>query len=166
MSNVRIARITDNIANAISLIAAAGLVLMTLLIAWQVFGRHVLNASPVWSEAGALIVMFYFVLLGAAVGVHEQYHLGLRLVVSRLPVGLSLPVYIAGQLVIGVFGLAMAWNGIQLIDFTQDHTIPSLNVSRSIAYWPFVICGGLIALFTVVRSLNAIVHRKETSPWS
>ena len=39
-------RAAERLANTVSKIAAAGLVLMTLVIAWQVFGRYVLNDSP------------------------------------------------------------------------------------------------------------------------
>ena len=112
-------RAAERLANIVSKIAAAGLVLMTLVIAWQVFGRYVLNDSPAWSESAALVIMLYFVLLGAAVGVYEQFHLGLRLFVSWLPAGWKRPVYVIAQLLVMTFGAAMAWNGMRLIDYTS-----------------------------------------------
>ena len=62
-------RIAESLANIVAKVASLGLVIMTIVITWQVFGRYVLNASPVWSESVALITMLYFVLLAAAVGV-------------------------------------------------------------------------------------------------
>ena len=81
---------------------------MTIVIAWQVFTRYVLNDSPAWSESAALIIMLYFVLLAAAIGVHEKFHLGFRLFVSMLPLRLKRAVFVLGQLLVMVFGAAMA----------------------------------------------------------
>ena len=159
-------RAAERLATIASKAAAAGLVLMTLVIAWQVFGRYVLNDSPAWSESAALVIMLYFVLLAAAVGVYEQFHLGLRLFVSRLPAGWKRPVYVIGQLLVMTFGAAMAWNGMRLIDYTSSHVIPTLGISRSVAYWPFVACGGLIVLFALVRCAVVVRDKGATDPWN
>ncbi len=159
-------RAAERLATIASKAAAAGLVLMTLVIAWQVFGRYVLNDSPAWSESAALVIMLYFVLLAAAVGVYEQFHLGLRLFVSRLPAGWKRPVYVIGQLLVMTFGVAMAWNGMRLIDYTSSHVIPTLGISRSVAYWPFVVCGGLIVLFALVRCAVVVRDKGATDPWN
>jgi hypothetical protein len=50
---------------------AAGLVLMTAIIGWQVFGRFVLGSSPSWAEQAALILMIWYVFFAAAAGVRE-----------------------------------------------------------------------------------------------
>ncbi len=159
-------RAAERLATIVSKIAAAGLLLMTLVIAWQVFGRYVLNDSPAWSESAALVIMLYFVLLAAAVGVYEQFHLGLRLFVSKLPVGWKRPVYVIDQLLVMTFGVAMAWNGMRLIDYTSSHVIPTLGISRSVAYWPFVACGGLIVLFALVRCAVVVRDKGATDPWN
>lgn len=147
-------------------LAAVGIVVMTLVIAWQVFGRYVLNASPVWSEAAALIIMLWFVLLGAAVGVYEQFHLGFRFLVSALPRTISTVTYIAGQALIATFGVVMAWNGYELVNFTQSHELPTLGLSRAIVYWPFVVCGALTSLFALSRIVRASRLDKGQSPWN
>ena len=72
--------------------AGAGLVLMTVMVAWGVFGRYVLNDTPTWVEAGSLFLMSWFILLGAAVGVRESDHLGFEvgLVMSPPPLRAAL----------------------------------------------------------------------------
>ena len=57
-------------------VAAVGLVLMTLIIGWQVFGRYVLNSSPSWSEQASLALMIWYVSLAAAAGVRALGCLG------------------------------------------------------------------------------------------
>jgi hypothetical protein len=39
------------VSNLLIKLGAAGLVVMTAIISWQVFGRFVLNSSPSWSGA-------------------------------------------------------------------------------------------------------------------
>src|ERR1041384_910259 len=66
-------------------LAGIGLVLMTGFVAWQVFCRYVLNDSPSWTEPGAVLLMSWFIFLGAAVGVRENYHLGFDVLLYVLP---------------------------------------------------------------------------------
>ncbi len=66
-------------------LAGVGLVLMTVFVAWQVFCRYVLNDSPSWTEPGSVMLMSWFIFLGAAVGVRENYHLGFDVLLYVLP---------------------------------------------------------------------------------
>lgn len=159
-------RAVAKIADVVLKIAAAGLVVLTLVIFWQVFARYVLNASPPWSEAAALIVMVSFVLLAAAVGVYEKFHLGFRWLVTRLPIQSRRAAFVFGQVLILAFGAAMAFNGMALVDYTATHIIPTLGISRSVAYWPFVACGGLMALFACVNCVNVFLGRRDADPWN
>ena len=162
----RLDRAIGKIADIVLKVAAAGLVAMTLVISWQVFARYVLNASPPWSEAAALIVMVSFVLLAAAVGVYEKFHLGFRWLVTRLPIQSRRAAFVIGQGLILAFGAAMAFNGMALVDYTATHIIPTLGISRSVAYWPFVVCGGLMVLFACVNCVSVFLGRRDADPWS
>src|SRR5690606_7974262 len=66
-------------------LAGVGLVLMTVFVAWQVFGRYVLNDSPSWTEPGSVMLMSWFIFLGAAVGIRENYHLGFDVLIYVVP---------------------------------------------------------------------------------
>ena len=162
----RLDRAAGVLAGVVLKLAAAGLTAMTLVISWQVFARYVLNASPPWSEAAALILMVGFVLLAAAVGVYEKFHLGFRWLVSQLPIRLKRAAFVFGQGLIMAFGAAMAFNGLALVDYTATHIIPTLNIPRSVAYWPFVVCGVLMMLFAFVNCATLIAGKREDDPWS
>ena len=56
-------------------IAGIGLVVMTGLFFWRVFLRYGLNHSNAWTELTAIILKSWFLFLGSAVGVRENYHL-------------------------------------------------------------------------------------------
>ena len=45
---------------------ALGLVVMTAIVGWQVFGRFVLDSSPSWTEQAALVLMIWYVMFAAA----------------------------------------------------------------------------------------------------
>jgi len=141
--------------------SAAGLFFMTLSIGWQVFGRYVLNDSPGWSESLALLLMLYFILLAAAVGVHQRFHLGFAFVADRFAGRARGAVEIARQMSIAGFGIAMVWNGAVLAEFTADHMIPTLGVSRALAYWPFILSGGMMVLFALDNILRELAGESE-----
>ena len=159
-------RAAARLAGIVATLASAGLVLMTAVIGWQVFARYVLNDSPTWSEAAALVIMAWFVLLAAAVGVYERFHLGFRLFVSLLPLPVKRAIFLLGQLLIMMFGAAMTFNGMALVDFTASHVIPTLGVSRSVAYWPFAICGTLIVLFALANCVALVRRWGVSDPWN
>src|SRR5690348_3024956 len=64
------------VARCIVAIACVALIAMTLVEAWQVFARYVLNDSPSWTEPVALLLMSAAMMLGAAAGVRNEAHFG------------------------------------------------------------------------------------------
>ena len=148
----------DAMARLAMWVSAGGLALMTVVIGWQVFGRKVLNASPAWSESLALLLMLYFVLLASAAGVREGFHLRFRLIDDVLSERAARIVRRIVNLGVAVFGVLMTVNGIALANFTAGHMIPTLGISRSVAYWPFVVAGALITVFAV----DNVVRDKAT----
>ena len=151
-------------------IAAAGLVLMTVIIGWQVFGRYVLNSSPSWSEQASLTLMIWYVSLGAAAGVREGFHI--RIVALETAVGprAQRVMRIASNGVVAVCGLAMLVYGGELVVETWQHVIPSLGLPRGVAYLGLPIAGALIALFSLERILeetqSKITDDEEDPRWS
>ena len=144
-------RVLSRLSQVILDFAAFGLLLMTVVIGWQVFGRYALNASPAWSESLALMLMLYYVLLAAAVGVRQGFHLGLRIIVDNLPKRSQQWVLVLGFSCVAVFGILMLVNGVALVSYTASHLVPTLTVSRSVAYWPFVVSGTLMVIFAMER---------------
>lgn len=132
-------------------LAGIGLVLMTFIVAWQVFCRYVLNDSPSWTEPGAVMLMSWFIFLGAAVGVRENYHLGFDVLLYVVPKGGKTWLRMISDLVALAFGVGMIWYGAQLIGLTWDTILPSLQISGGWSYLPLVAGGVLISLFALER---------------
>jgi TRAP-type C4-dicarboxylate transport system permease small subunit len=127
--------------------AGAGLVLMTVFVAWQIFGRYVLNQSPSWTEPAALLLMSWFILLGSAVGVRESNHLGFEVGLHHAPPALRHAMLAVTELLVIGFGLAMAWYGYDLAAETWSAAMPGLPIPQGMDYVPLCVGGGLIALF-------------------
>src|SRR5258708_22151126 len=66
-----LARFTAPLARVCMYFAVAGLIGIVGVVAIQVFGRYVMNDTPVWAECTALVPGLYVTLLGAAVGVRD-----------------------------------------------------------------------------------------------
>lgn len=141
-------------------LAGMGLVVMTVMVAWQVFCRYVLNDSPSWTEPGAVMLMSWFIFLGAAVGVRENYHLGFDVLLYVLPKSGKKWLRMISDLVAFAFGIGMVWYGSQLVSLTWNTTLPSLGISGGWDYIPLVAGGVLICVF----SLERIVLRLAGSP--
>ena len=158
---LRLAAVTHKLTRWALIISAAGLALMTLITGWQVFARYVLNASLAWSESAALLLMLYYILLAAAVGVHERFHLRLRILVDSVTPGIRRWLDIFNNAMIMLFGVIMLISGVRLAYFTADHIIPTLDISRAFAYWPFAASGLLMGLFALERLLLAAMQQEE-----
>ena len=133
--------------------AGIGLVLMTCFVAWQVFCRYVLNDSPSWTEPGSVMLMSWFIFLGAAVGIRENYHLGFDVLLYLLPKGGKKWLRMISDLVALAFGVGMIWYGAQLVSLTWNTVLPSLAISGAWDYVPLVAGGILVVLFTLERIL-------------
>ncbi len=165
-----LAKVTHFAAELLLRIAAFGLVLMTVIVGWQVFGRYVLNSSPSWSEQAALTLMIWYVLLAAAAGVREGFHI--RIVALEEAVGPNAKrgMRMVQDLIVAACGIAMTIWGGELVIRTWEHIIPSLGLPRGLAYLALPISGVLIALFSLERMLEEAegenVEDEEDPRWS
>ena len=149
---------------------AVGLIAMTAIIGWQVFGRYVLNSSPSWAEQTALVLMIWYVFFAAAAGVREGFHIRILAMESVLPERGRRVMRFIAHLVVGACGIALAIWGSELVARTWSHVIPTLGLPRGFAYLPLPLSGVLIAFFTLELMLEDAAGEesadKEASRWS
>ena len=88
-------------------LSGSALVLMTTIIIVQVFGRYVLNASPVWAEQAAMLILIWCVFFAAAAGVREGFHIRISIFVDYLPDNFRKLAHLASNIVVAVFGLSI-----------------------------------------------------------
>jgi TRAP-type C4-dicarboxylate transport system permease small subunit len=145
-------------------IAVAGLSAIVVVVAWQVFGRYVLNDTPIWAESLALVLVLYVTMFGAAVGVRDAKHIGLEsMLLLMLPERVHYLVEIVIHMLVGMFGLMMAWHAALLAESVMPYMIPTLGISEAFSHAPVSIAGGLIALFSLEHIL-ALIEGVEVEP--
>lgn len=132
-------------------LAGAGLVVMTIIVGWQVFTRYVLNWSNAWTEPAALLLMSWFIFLGAAVGIRENYHLGFDVLLYVLPKSSKRVLRSVSDVVVIAFACGMIWYGSELVALGWPARMPSLGIPEGVKYLPLVGGGVLIVLFALER---------------
>ena len=141
----------DRLATLALWTSGACLVFMTVIVGMQVFSRYVLNFSLTWVEPLAIQLMGWFIFLGAAVGVRENFHLGLDLLRHVAPASVNRMMDAVSMVVIAIFGGFVTWYAIQLAVRTWDTTISGLGISGAWDFAPLVGAGVLLVIFALER---------------
>ncbi len=145
-------------------LALAGFSMLVLIVGWQVFARYVLNNSPSWSEPLAMLLLLYSVMLGTAVGVRNNYHLGLSWFLERFSSNTQHWLRHLQHWIVGSFGIAMAIYGVQMAMQTWAYIIPGLPLPMGVQYLALLFAGSAIALFAIEALTEHISGGK--SAWS
>jgi TRAP-type C4-dicarboxylate transport system permease small subunit len=152
----RTERALDGLAFICMLAASLALVVLVATFGWLVFGRYVLNATPTWVEQLALLLVCYITYLGAAVGIHENTHLGVTLFRDMMGTKISTFLKLVIDIVLSIFGLIMLIASIELVKFGWSTLLPMLNVPESFRSFSAALCGGLVFVFAGLRALFRI----------
>ena len=147
----KVGRVLNALSMASLYIAGIFLVVMTLFVGWQVFTRYVLNWSNAWTEPAAIMLMSWFIFLGSAVGIRENYHLGFDVLLYVLPKGGKKYLRTISDLVVMAFAFGMVVYGMQLVLLSWPAKMPTLGIPEGAKYIPLVAGGVLIVLFTLER---------------
>ena len=155
-------RLVDGLARVALAASGTALVLMTAVVGAQVFSRYVLNFSLTFAEPMAIQLMGWFIFLGAAVGVRENFHLGLDLLRYMAPPSVNRILDTISLTLIAIFGLFISWYGFELAARTWDTLIPGLGITGATDFLPLTCSGLLFTLFAVERIID--MHGGDGSP--
>lgn len=143
------------LAGAATALACLALVGMTLVEAWQVYARYVLNDSPGWTEPVALLLMSAAMMFGAAAGVRTESHFGFFIAIHVAPPRVRLVLLTITRLIVAGIGLVLAfWGTVLLLD---DWNVPMAGapLPQGLVFLPIGLGGALIAIFAIERLLGA-----------
>lgn len=146
-------------------LSGLGLIAITIIILWQVFARYILNASPSWSEQSALYILVWTVLLAAAAGVREGFHIRITALQDALSRPLRKSAMIAAHLVTGAIGVYLIVYGATLVAALWAYDIPTLGVPRGSAFLPIPLAGALIVFFSAEHILALLRNQRVSPQW-
>lgn len=146
-----ISNVLSRLSNLALWLAGVGLVAMTAVVAYQVYMRFVINYSPAWTAAGAIMIMHWFIFLGAAVGVRENFHMGFDVLLYMLPPGAKPWLRGISDVSIFAFAFGMVFYGGELAIRFWSTRIPVLGLPTAFTYFPIVVSGALMCLFAAER---------------
>lgn len=152
-------RLLDALSAFCKVITGVALVVLTVIFGWLVFGRYVLNATPTWVEQVSLLLVMLITFLGAAVGIHENTHLGVSYFRDIAPSSVRIGFVVVSHLMIAGFGLLMMWHSYALVVFKWGSLIPLIGLPEGLRAIPITVCGGLIALFSIGHLLRLSTNR-------
>lgn len=141
----------DHLARAVVAVSAVALVLLVVFTGWQVWGRYVLNDTPTWTEKAALLLILIVALPMAAVGLRENFHLGIDFVVDALPPRAARVLRMVNAAILMGFGAMMIVGSWPLVVGTWGRAIPLIGLPQGLQYAPLIVTGGLIVLFMAER---------------
>ncbi|WP_025037576.1 TRAP transporter small permease [Bradyrhizobium sp. DOA9] len=158
-----LSRVNAPIARLGMYLSVTGLLVIVAIVFYQVFGRYVLNSSPTWTENLALVLILYVTLIGAAVGVRDAGHIGMDSLLVMVPDHVREKIELVIHVLVGVFGVAMAYNGWILGASVGTVKIPNLGLPEVIRYVPLIASGLLIVSFSI-EHIIALVRGEEVVP--
>lgn len=134
-------------------LACALVALISVCVALQVFSRYVLSIGLVWTEDVAMFAMTWAVYFGAAMAVHERFHVRMMAAVMILPYGIAWAVTFLADLVWAaflVFMMIYGWEYLELL-WRQQSIVASLNMD---AKWfqTIIVLGNGLMLFRLIEA--------------
>lgn len=148
------ARLLDHVATASMILAAVALIVMTLVQAWQVFARYVLNDSPGWTEPVALLFMSLAVMFGSAVAVRRESHFAFLTLRDALPGPLSTLSRVVSRLIAAAAGAALMLLGGQLMIDEWAVPLAGAQLPSGVKFIGLCFGGALILVFAIERLLT------------
>lgn len=151
----------DLLTRVCQLIAGIALVSMTIMFAWLVYGRYVLNDTPTWVEQVSHLLLMVIAFLGAAAGVRQDTHLSVVLFRTAVPSSVrTIFVFVTDVLMAG-FGGFMFWYGLELTKFKWTTLIPLIQVPEGFRSLPLTICGALVFIFSIGHLIRLLLGKDE-----
>ena len=122
----------------------------------QVVFRYALTAPLPWSEEAARYCFVWIVFLGAAVGLERGFHLGVDLLVNRMPASLRRHIEMVSNILIAGFALVVIYASVPVLELNSMQRSPALGIQMTWIYLAIPTSMALILLITLVRIVTRL----------
>ena len=130
-------------------------VTMTLVIV-NVFSRYVFNFVFAWTEELATSCFVYTVFIGAAWCLRTRQHVGVDLLVNRLPEKAREIVHLLTDIVILLLNSYITYLSVLFMRSSRAKTMPIMKISVNYLYAALLIGFGLMAIYSLVHCIEDV----------
>ncbi len=154
-------RLNATLARAVRVIVVLLVLVMTAALAAQVLLRYAFNITLSWSEELSLGLFTWTILLTAALGVQEGFHVRMAIVLDTLPKVARRESERVIHLATVAVGLFLAWAGWRYVADTRGATSAAIGYPIELLHASALICGLLITLFALESALSGRVDEPQ-----
>ncbi len=154
-------RINNIAAAAVKALVVVMVLVMLGALSAQVLLRYAFNFTLSWSEELSLGLFTWTVLLMAALGVREGFHVRMSLLIQRLSPVARLRAEQAIHLATTAVGGFLAWSGWRYFADTRGTTSAAIGYPIELLHASALVCGVLIALFALEALLEGRIPADE-----
>lgn len=149
----RIDRSADILVNITMYLVMALTAAMVIIVLTGVLFRYVIRDPLGWTEELARYLMIWAALLAVSVGIRKREHVGIQLLVKKLPLNVGRVVIFLVNIVVLIFLLVLTIRGYSMAAKGTRQLSLALNISM---YWPLMsipVSGGL----AIIQQLILII---------
>ena len=138
---------------------------IVLIVFYAVISSKFLNATPAWANEVPLIMVVWFGLLGAGLGVRDKAHLAVEFVVRGMPPAWKTFFFRLSYALMLFFGTVMAVAGARLTLFVQANgeTYPATKLPVALCYAAVPLGGLFIFLHALPHFVDLFTGRYDFS---
>lgn len=157
MSFLRIAEIViDRLTTLGAVIGGIFTAVMAAIVTYAVVLRYLLDRPIGWSEEISIYLMIWAVFLGTAYTLKEDGHIGVDLLMKKIP-GYLRPFFLLFHYVVGLLFLSVLfYKGIEMVNlaFTLDTRSMAINFPLFITYLAVPVGAALLILQLLVKMMK------------
>jgi TRAP-type C4-dicarboxylate transport system permease small subunit len=152
-------QLLERLDRAVEWLIAALVAVLVVVGFLQIANRFVLNISLSWSEELQRYLHIWIVFLAIPVGYRRGAHLGMNMLLVRLPRPLHDALVLAQEFLWLVLAVSIAWFATRIMQVAQNQSSSTLGITMDWIYLAQVIGGIYLALVAVRRLVTRL------TPW-
>lgn len=142
-------------------VGALLLAIMTLIITWQVFTRfRMININSPWTEEIALMMLVWFGMTGAAIGIRTETHIGVEFVTKLFPQKIQRYLAMCVGLLVMIFSIFLFIEGVTLAKGCWNDQMSCTLLSRGM----FVYLAVPVAAFLMTLYSAELIVKQFVAP--
>ena len=152
-----IRKVGEFLYSLITIITAVCLAFMSILVFLNVVLRYVFNSGITWSGELSQIMFVWLVFLGAILAYKDNSHLGVDVVVKRLPKKISFVVYIIGELIFIWILYLLLKGSIKMTAVSMQTLSPATHLPMGYIYGIGILLSVGIGIMLISRFITTLI---------